>query len=56
MRDDFPRSFGIYGRDVVDAGSETDDTEIRMPPKMETHSPVWSNIRKGRQPMAFGYW
>ncbi|XP_018580339.1 uncharacterized protein LOC108917988 [Anoplophora glabripennis] len=50
MKDDFPRKFGIYGKDVVDGdGSETDETDdLRIPPKMEQHSPVWSNIRKGQ--------
>nr|CAI5826279.1 unnamed protein product [Callosobruchus analis] len=53
MKDDLPKRFGIYGKDVTDGfGSETDDTEeLRMPPAMESHSPVWSNIRKGRHPM-----
>lgn len=49
MKDDFPRKYSIYGKDVIDGdGSETDD-ELRLPPKMEQHSPVWSNIRKGRE-------
>ncbi|KAJ8980130.1 hypothetical protein NQ317_009189 [Molorchus minor] len=50
MRDEFPRNYSIYGKDVVD-GNETDDTEIRLPPKMdkiEPHSPVWGHIRKGQ--------
>lgn len=57
MKDDFPRKFSIYGKDVVDqGGSETDETDdIRVPPKMEQHSPVWSNIRKGRENGFIGY-
>ncbi|VEN41570.1 unnamed protein product [Callosobruchus maculatus] len=56
MKDDLPKRFGIYGKDATDGfGSETDDTEeLRMPPAMESHSPVWSNIRKGRHPMGDG--
>ncbi|CAH1973780.1 unnamed protein product [Acanthoscelides obtectus] len=56
MKDDIPKRFGIYGKDVTDGfGSETDDTEdLRIPPAMESHSPVWSNIRKGRHPMGDG--
>lgn len=38
-----PRRFGIYGRDVVDY--DTDET-ASIPPKIELHTPVWSNIRK----------
>ncbi|XP_056641448.1 uncharacterized protein LOC130448202 [Diorhabda sublineata] len=46
MRDDSFKRFGIYGQDVTDDGStEADDMEL--PPQMEIHSPVWSNIRKG---------
>ncbi|XP_076273701.1 uncharacterized protein LOC143204775 isoform X1 [Rhynchophorus ferrugineus] len=40
------RRFGIYGKDVTDAGSETDET-ASIPPNIELHSPVWSQIRKG---------
>nr|XP_023023281.1 uncharacterized protein LOC111511495 [Leptinotarsa decemlineata] len=47
MKDDFPKRFGIYGRDVTD-GNETDETELQLPPEMEPHSPVWSQIRKGQ--------
>lgn len=50
MSDDFPRSYSIYGKDVVDHGNELDESEhIELPPKMQRHSPVWSNIRKGRE-------
>ncbi|KAJ8956715.1 hypothetical protein NQ318_014070 [Aromia moschata] len=50
MKDDFPRRFSVYGKDVTDyGGNETDDTEdMRVPPQMEQHSPVWSHIRKGQ--------
>ncbi|KAJ8922940.1 hypothetical protein NQ315_001485 [Exocentrus adspersus] len=50
VKDEFPtRKYSIYGKDVTDrgGGSETDE-DLRIPPKMEQHSPVWSNIRKGR--------
>ncbi|KAG5895939.1 hypothetical protein JTB14_016341 [Gonioctena quinquepunctata] len=47
MKDDFPRRYGIYGRDLTD-GNETDETELQLPPEMEPHSPVWSQIRKGQ--------
>ncbi|CAG9773999.1 unnamed protein product [Ceutorhynchus assimilis] len=44
---DIPRRFGIYGKDVGrdDRGSDTDETAT-IPPKIELHTPVWSNIRK----------
>lgn len=46
MHDDSFKRFGIYGQDVTDDGStEADDMEL--PPQMEIHTPVWSNIRKG---------
>lgn len=44
---DIPRRFGIYGKDVVDYETDTDET-ASIPPKIELHTPVWSNIRKGR--------
>ncbi|CAH1161481.1 unnamed protein product [Phyllotreta striolata] len=47
-RDDSFRRFGIYGQDVTDEGATTDAEDIEMPPKMEPHSPIWSNIRKGQ--------
>lgn len=54
--DDLPKRYGIYGKDVVDIGNETDDTEdLQMPPRMESHSPVWSHIRKGSHNAYFGY-
>lgn len=43
-----PQRFGIYGKDVTDYGNETDET-ASIPPKIELHTPVWGNIRKGRQ-------
>ncbi|XP_030752109.1 uncharacterized protein LOC115879421 [Sitophilus oryzae] len=46
-RFDISRGFGIYGKDVTDQGSETDET-ASIPPKIELHSPVWSQIRKGK--------
>lgn len=57
MRDnDYPKRYGIYGKDVTDGGNETDETEeIQMPPRMEAHSPVWSHIRKGSHNPYFGY-
>ncbi|XP_050297747.1 uncharacterized protein LOC126737085 isoform X2 [Anthonomus grandis grandis] len=48
MRDDdfdIPRRFGIYGRDATDY--DTDET-ASIPPKIELHTPIWANIRKGR--------
>lgn len=46
---DNTKRFGIYGKDVMDFGAENSetDTDDELPPKMEQHSPVWSNIRKG---------
>lgn len=52
--DDFPKRFGIYGKDVVDSNKNLDDEELKMPPRMEAHSPVWSHIRKGSQYPNFG--
>jgi len=51
MQDDqfeVPKRFGIYGKDVTDYDNETDET-ASIPPKIELHTPVWGNIRKGRQ-------
>ncbi|XP_066153405.1 uncharacterized protein [Euwallacea fornicatus] len=45
---DIPRRFGIYGKDVTDYGGDSDET-ASIPPKVELHTPVWSNIRKGRK-------
>lgn len=54
--DDFPKRYGIYGKDVIDGGEETDDNEdVHMPPRMVPHSPVWSQIRKGSHDPYFGY-
>ncbi|XP_066258426.1 uncharacterized protein [Euwallacea similis] len=44
---DIPKRFGIYGKDVTDYGGDSDET-ASIPPKVELHTPVWSNIRKER--------
>lgn len=54
MSDDVPKRFGIYGKDADSADSGTDEVDD-IPPRMETHSPVWSQIRKGRTFSSFGH-
>ncbi|CAH0564417.1 unnamed protein product [Brassicogethes aeneus] len=43
-----PKKYGIYGKDATDSGGDSGTDEVdHIPPRMETHSPVWSQIRKG---------
>ncbi|KAL1492505.1 hypothetical protein ABEB36_010749 [Hypothenemus hampei] len=45
--------YGIYGKDAIDYVTDTDETASipaqNKKPARRMHSPVWSNVRKGRR-------